>query len=482
MTAPGTRVVPPNTVPPHDEPLEQAVLSAMLLDERVIDGVAALLPADAFYRTAHRLVFEAIVAVHARGAALSPFTLATELADTGRLDAAGGREFIGYLLDAVPGAANVLDHAAIVRAHHARRTLAAQLQQAAHALTADRADARETAQAVFSQLLPFTMEGPGAKRGFVHVKDDLWPILEELEARRGGGERRGIPTGYPELDDPIGGGLQSGELMFLAAVPGGLKTAVAINIALNVADEARVGAAIVSAEMTRQKLHERNLATVGRVPFAAMRSGAFEDDHWPRLANAAGRLSRLPLWVDQTPRPAIGDVMAKCRALKGQHAEIGLVVVDFIQLLQRSAKGSRREEENRSQELTDICYSLAGLAKELEVAMIATCQVDAANIEKRDDKRPRLGDLRWSQAMREAGHFVGLLYRPKMYTREPFGPDTLEIDFAKARDAEPFRATLLWEGKYMRVDSLKRRAREEFRERTDYKQPTEDAADAADAA
>jgi replicative DNA helicase len=296
--------------------------------------------------------------------------------------------------------------------------------------------------------------------GFTPTKDDLWPMMEDIERRmQADNDKNVVPTGYPEIDEPLGGGPQRGELIFLCGVPGGLKTATAMNIATNVVrdSEGRIGAAIVSAEMSRRKLHQRNIARIAQVDFSAIRKATLHDDDFPRLARAAGEMSHWPMWVDETARPVIGETAAKCRHLKSQHAEIGVIVVDFIQLMQR--RMSTRDDDNRALELTDIAYQLAALGKELEAVVIATCQVDAAKVEERGDKRPRLGDLRWSQGMREAGDFIGLCYRDKTYNADPMSADTLEINFAKARDAEPFIVTLNWTGKYMHLDSPKRRAR-----------------------
>jgi replicative DNA helicase len=166
-------------------------------------------------------------------------------------------------------------------------------------------------------------------------------------------------------------------------------------------------------------------------------------------------LLSLPLWTDETPTPNIGDIIAKCRARKAEHPEIGLVVVDFIQLVQNQIAGDRRmRDENRSAELSKISYALQALAKELDVAVIATCQVDAAAIEQRTDKRPKLGDARWSQGMREAAHLFATAYRPKMY--DETAPDTIELSFLKCRDDSPFVATLDWRGAFMQIRSRSR--------------------------
>jgi replicative DNA helicase len=449
------------TPPLWDEDIEQSVLAALLMDGSVADAARLIVAPEHFYAQRHARLFEAMLAVLDAGARLDPHTLCDELTRRGTLEACGGKEYVGYLMDAVPTAANIEYHARIVRDFADRRATIAALRDAAEVIATREQPLRDTAAALQSTLLPIAAES--GRRGFVHVKEDLWPLMEAIEARaRGDAASNLIPTGYPEIDDAIGGGFRRAELVFLAGVPGGLKTATAMNIAINVANEAEdvcrapVGAAIVSAEMTRAELHERNLARLGQVPYGALRNGRLADADYPRLARAAGMLGNLPLWVDETPRPTLDDTAAKCRHLKSQHPEIGLVVVDFVQLMQH--RMGPRQETNRALELTDISYGLAGLAKELDVVMLATCQVDAQSVDRREVKRPRLEDLRWSQAMREAGHFIGLCYRPAMY--DPDAPDDLDINFAKARGAPPFQATLHWIGQFMMLDSRRRRARD----------------------
>jgi replicative DNA helicase len=293
-----------------------------------------------------------------------------------------------------------------------------------------------------------------AKDGFVRMKDDIWAVMDDLEARaRGEGTRRMIPTGYRDIDERIAGGFERGHFIVFSGVPGSGKTAAALNILLNVAIESPNGAAFVSAEMTRAQVITRSLANIGRVNLTALRKGELRDDDYPRLARAAGILGGAASWVDHTPTPDINAVVAKCRKLKAEHPELGLLVVDYIQLVQRRFEkqgGGRRQDANRSAELTDISYTLQGLGKELDVAVLATSQVDASGIEKREDKRPTLGDARWSQGMREAAHLFATVFRPKMYDPDAF--DTIELAFQKGRDDPPFTALFDWQGQFMRMN------------------------------
>lgn len=305
----------------------------MLLDERAVVDMCATLTAEHFYRERHRHLYGAMLALHAQGVRVDPITLAEQLDGAGEFAAAGGKEYIGYLTDVVPTGENASGYALIVRERADRRRLIERLAAATSELYEGKVPARDIATGLQADILPLAVST--AKRGFVHAREDLWPLIESIEARARDGLTTApayvVPTGYPEIDDEIAGGVERGELMVIAGVPGGCKTAIAMNVSINrVLADRPSGVLFVSAEMTRRKLHTRNLATVGRIAFSALRSGHLDGADWPRIANASEILGRAPLWVDQTPTPAIDHILAKCRKEKAEHPEIALVVVDFI--------------------------------------------------------------------------------------------------------------------------------------------------------
>lgn len=450
--------------PPHSEDAEIALLAALLVDPETLDRIRPIVRADDFYFERHRRLFMAASALSDAGTRVDPVTLSDQLFRDGMLDRCGGKEYIGFLVDAVPTAANAPYHAKIVREKADRRGLIEKLSAATHELMTGPSSVHEVAIIVTDALLP---AAAGAGRvGFVHVSEDLIPTLEDIETKKTGAiGKHTVPTGYPEIDDAIDGGMERGDLMIIAGVPGGCKTAAAMNISLNVVrdrDYAEgldpLGALIVSAEMNRRKLLRRNLSTIARVDFSAMKKGNLSASEWHLLTKAAVDLKHRHLWADQTPSPAIEDIIAKCRSEKRDHPEIALVIVDFIQLVQRALAKKNMRDENRSFELTAISYSLKEMAKNLDVAVIATCQVDAAGIDKRTDKRPHLADARWSQGMREAADLFALVYRDKMYNPDPMAADLLEFNFEKARDAQPFKTSLIWQGQHMRLTSAAREA------------------------
>jgi replicative DNA helicase len=439
-------------IPPWSEEAEQAVLAACIADESSLLATLEVLAPDAFYREAHRRIFRAMVSMAESGRKIDGVTLCQQLADVGELESCGGKAYVGVeLITPRFDGRNVTDHAAIVREKADRRRMIERLQTAVAEVWDSEIPVRAVASALQSDLLGVAIAPE--REGFVRMKHDLWGVMESIEARaRGGQAERCVPTGYHEIDTGIAGGIERGEFCVFAGVPGGCKTAAAMNIALNVTLD-NIGVLFVSAEMTRRKLILRNLSRASNVPFMRLRTGELEEGDYPRLARGNGILSTVPLWIDETPLPDIRQIKAKCRARKADEPSIGLIVVDFIQLLQRHQEARREREENRSAELTAISYELKGLAKELDVAVIATSQVDASGIEKREQKRPTLADARWSQGMREAADLFALCFRPRMYAGASSLPDTLELNFAKARDSEPFTAVLDWNGATMTLAS-----------------------------
>lgn len=418
---------------PFNRDMEEAVLSAMLGDEQAISRARELLSPDDFYLSGNRLVFEAMCGLRDANSIVDPLTLST------RLGPDVSKDFIGYLIDAVPTSANIAWHAGHVRECSERRKIIRISDTLrAEALTGKRPVAEIAAEAQ-SALLP--VAAGTSKQGFRHVKDVIPEIFADFE-RAINGELLGYRLGFRDIDRATGG-MQPGELAFLCGVPGGLKTIFLLTIAILAAMRGE-GVAIFSAEMTAKSLIKRLIQYLARVDSMSMRTGLFKDDEYVKIGNTMGSISILPLWIDQTPTPDIDLCRARARSLKAQHPEIKWVMTDFIQLLE-----SQTSEENRPRELTRIAYQQKAMAKELDVACIATCAVDAKTIENRGDKRPRLGDMQWSQGMRQAADLIGLLYRRSLY--EDVDNDTLEVDWPKARDLAPFKVTLNWEGRTMRL-------------------------------
>ena len=429
--------------PPYSEDAEKAVLCAMMMEASAVASARLIVGEDAFYREDHRRIYRALCAVADAGAAVEPLSTIEHLRAQYPDRAAQFADYIGIeVIDFMPTAANVEHYAKIVRERHDRRKLihlAGEMMVQARDLTVRPVD---TAQLVSSALLPVAAHTQ--TRGFVPLADLVLAALEDIE-RRGKNVDGigGLSLGYRDLNRATGG-IKRGEVLFLAGVPGSGKTALALNMLLRAALDNKIASAFISAEMGSMSVVERLLNNTALVETLKTRTGALSGDEWQRLGKAGGLLAHhAPLWIDDTATPDLHDVEAKTRALKAKHPELSLVGLDFIQLIEG-------DDANRSLDLTRVAYRLKGLAKELQVGFIVTCQVDAAAVEKTSDNRPRLSMLRWSQGMREAGDMIGLVYRPGMYEMD--AAPSLDIDFQKARDLQPFKVTLRWTGKFMLVE------------------------------
>lgn len=436
--------------PLWNENAEQAVIAAVLIDPPAIMLALEIIEADAFYAEKHRRLYAAMVSLAERGTTIDPLTLANLLEQRGDLERAGGKEYIGFLVDAVPTSANIAYHAGIVRDWAQRRTLIAAVEEAARELRqgGEPDEAQAVARALADTLLPYMVDD-GDAPGFVRVKDLVWPTMEQLEAQAGG-YVSGLRTGYARIDDETGG-FQPGELVILGGAEKMGKSVAALNFALRVverdANDGGGGVAYVSAEMTESAIVKRALGIIGRVEQRKLRTGQLVDDDFPKLARAGGVLTHLPLWIDDEAEPSLADVVARSTALKAQHPEIRLIVVDFLQLVHAREKGT-----NESVELKRVAYGLKRLAKKLKVVVLAPCQVNTKDIEDGKDPRPRLKDLQGSSGMRQAADFIALLYRPAFYDAIGANPYEIEFNFAAAREASPFLARLRWDPHTLRID------------------------------
>lgn len=434
--------------PPYSEDAEIAVLSAMLIDQAAVVRALDLLDESMFYREGHRRIFRACKELHRNGAIVDPVTLSEELERTGSLQAAGGREYLGVVMIAVPTSANIEYHAKIIIEKANRRRIielarAAELEAHESALSVDQITDGMT-KALVGVAVSKRAEA------FVDVKDLVWPFMERLDDISAGKRAVGLRTGYPELDDKLHGGFQPGEFVIVAGVPNSGKTGVMLNLLLNAAMDYGTHVALVSAEMGREGIMGRLFANVADVPATKFRKGNLDAMENHRLAMASVVLHGAPFAIDDTAMPDLEDVVAKVRIRKARDPELAMVGVDFIQLIQaRAERGELGESVLRR-----ISYTLKGLAKELGIVVMATCQPNDKQIEDREDKRPTLRDLQGSAGMRQAADLAMLLYRPGQYA-PGMGPsnDTLELNVPKARDLPVFRVNLKWDGAYQRLGS-----------------------------
>jgi replicative DNA helicase len=442
--------------PPYSEEAEQAVIAAMLMDADAIMRAAEHVDDTMFYREAHRRIFRAVVAISERGAIVDPLTLAEELLRRGELEASGGKDYLGYLLDAVPTSANVEYHAKIVK----EKALLRRLIEVSTAIISESFEARTTAAELLDEAEQriFQVSQQRGREGFARLKELLWPTMERIEAiQKGGKQITGVASGFTDLDE-LTSGFQPSDLVIVASRPSMGKTALVLNIAQHCAIEHNVPVAIFSLEMSKESLVQRLLTSEGRVDAQRLRKGILQNDDFTRLARAAGILTAAPIWIDDTPGISLLEMRSKSRRLKADSA-VGLVIVDYLQLVEGPASA-----ENRQQEISVISRSLKALAKELKVPVIALSQLSRAPEQRAgDSKRPQLSDLRESGAIEQDADVVMFIYRQEVYDG-PVDKDgnplegRTELIIGKQRNGPTGIVNLYFHKSYTRFENFSPRA------------------------
>jgi len=406
-------IAPPRDVyrdrrPPYSEDAEQAVIAAMLLDQDAILRAGEHVDDTMFYREGHRRIFRAMVSLSERGDVVDPLTLAEELSRHGDLDASGGKDYIGFLVDAVPTAANVEYHARIVK----EKALQRRLIETATSIISDAYEGKSTAAELLDEAEQkiFAISEQRGTQGFMRIKELLWPTMERIEElQRGGKTITGVASGFTDLDE-LTTGFQPSDLVIVAARPSMGKTALVLNMAQYAAIESSVPVAVFSLEMSKESLVQRMLTSEARIDSQLLRKGMLRDEDFPRLARAAGLLNSAPIWIDDSPGITLLEMRSKARRLKAD-SNIGLVIVDYLQLIQGPA-----DSESRQQEISQISRSLKALAKELRVPVVALSQLSRAPEQRAgDSKRPQLSDLRESGAIEQDADLVMFIYRQEVY-------------------------------------------------------------------
>ncbi|MDB4908449.1 MAG: dnaB [Gemmatimonadetes bacterium] len=392
---------------PWSEDAEQAVLSAMLIDQDALIRASEYVDDTMFYAERHRRLFRAMLSISERGSVVDPLTLSDELQRRGELEAAGGKDYVGFLVDAIPTAANIEYHAQIVKEKALLRSLiqvSTEIVGEAYSGTSTAAELLDHAESKI-----FQVSQQRGHQGFTRIKELLWPTMERIEAiQRGGQTVTGVATGFNDLDE-MTSGFQPADLVIVAARPSMGKTAFVLNIAQHAAIEKQVPTAFFSLEMSKESLVQRMLTAEARVDAQRLRKGMLRDDDFPRLARAAGILSSAPVYIDDTPGISILEMRSKARRLKAE-AGLGLVIVDYLQLMSGPASS-----ESRQQEVSQISRGLKALAKELSVPVVALSQLSRAPEQRAGDHRPQLSDLRESGAIEQDADLIMFIFRQEVY-------------------------------------------------------------------
>ncbi|MDI3299637.1 MAG: replicative DNA helicase [Bacillota bacterium] len=436
--------VPVDRVPPQAIEAEQQVLGALLLDRDALVRIAVMLTPQDFYKEAHRVIYEAMLALFDRGQPVDVITLADELGRKDQLERAGGVAYLASLASSVATAANVDYHARIVQ----EKSMLRQLLAAVGEISASVFNSGEEVDTLLDQAENriFQVSQRRQSRSYEPLRDVLIKTFEEIErlyTHRG--EVIGIPSGFPDLDR-LTSGWHPSELIIVAARPSQGKTALSLNMAAVAAVRYKVPVAIFSLEMSKEQLAQRLLCAEAQVPSVRLRTGTLSDDDWPKLSRALGRLSDAPIYIDDTPNISVLELRAKARRLKAER-NIGMVVVDYLQLMR-----SHGRAESRQQEISEISRSLKSLARELSVPVVALSQLSRA-VEQRQDRRPQLSDLRESGAIEQDADVVTFIYQnPEMESS-----NVVELILAKQRNGPVGSAQLVFLREIGKFVSLDRR-------------------------
>jgi replicative DNA helicase len=437
-------------VPPQNLEAESSVLGGILLENEAVNQVLELLRPEDFYRESHRKVFRAIVELSDRSEPVDLITLSDFLKNRGDLEAVGGTAYLASLADFVPTAANITHYARIVREKSILRSLISTATEIATRGYEEQGNVEEFLDS--AEKVIFDISEKKIKASFVAVGDMIKDTLKTVEKLY---ERKemvtGVPTGYNDLDK-LTAGLQPAELIIVAGRPGMGKTAFALNIAANAAFTG-AGVAVFSLEMAKEQLVLRMLCSEARVDSSKVRSGYLGERDFPQLAKAAGRLHEAPIYIDDTPAISVLELRAKARRLvRDRSKKIGLIIVDYLQLMRGMGTAS-----NREQEISEISRSLKALAKELSVPVMALSQLNR-RVEDRSDRRPMMSDLRESGAIEQDSDVIIFIYRDEVYNKSDESKKGLaEIIVAKQRNGPIDTVTLTFLNVYTRFENYTER-------------------------
>lgn len=439
-------------IPPYSIQAEQSVLGGLMLDNETWDKVADRLIEDDFYRHDHRLIFRAISMLAEKQLPFDVVTLAEILENNNWLSEAGGLAYLGAMAKDTPSAANIVAYGDIVRERSVLRQLIHAASEVAD--SAYHTKGRELGSLVEEaeqKIFQIADQRRRTGSGFKAIRSLLAGAvnrIEELHQKKG--HITGISTGFTDLDKETSG-LQRGDFIVVAGRPSMGKTTFAMNIAEYVAienREAQLPVAVFSMEMPGEQLAMRMMSSLGRIDQHRVRTGQLEDDEWPRMAMAINMLADTKLFIDDTPSLTPTEVRARCRRLAREYGQLGLVVLDYLQLMQTPGN-----TENRANEISEISRSLKALAKEMNVPVIALSQLNR-NLEQRTNKRPMPSDLRESGAIEQDADIIIFIYRDEVYNPDGGEKGKAEIIIAKQRNGPIGMVPLTFSGQYTRFDNF----------------------------
>ena len=435
-------------VPPHSLDAEQAVLGGLMLAPDALDKVADRLSEHDFYRKDHRLIWRAITELANKGMPCDAVTLGDWFEANGLAEMVGGSSYLIELANATPSAANIVAYADIVR----EKSILRQLIDAGTEITEDGyrpegQSVQEVMEKAEQRVFKIAESGARGKKDTVTMREavkDAFRLLSERYENRG--QLTGISTGFTDLDE-LTSGLQPSDLIIVAARPSMGKTAFSVNIAEAAALKAKKAVVIFSMEMSASQLAFRLISSIGRIHQQHLRNGDLAEEDWPRVTNAIAILSEAKIFIDDTPSLSPVELRSRARRIHRENGGLGLIVIDYLQLMQ--VPGNK---ENRATEISEISRSLKGLAKELQVPVIALSQLNRS-LEQRADKRPMMSDLRESGAIEQDADVIMFIYRDEYYNKESPDKGLAEIIIGKQRNGPTDTVKLAFLGHYTKFEN-----------------------------
>ncbi len=432
---------------PHSAEAERAILGAIILDNSLVNQAIELLRPDDFYVRAHQFVFRAMIALSERGSEINPILVGEELRREGALEQTGGIAFISELTYGLPHFTNIAAYAKMVSG----KSLMRQLVRVANKVTSEALEEEDEPEIILdhAEQMIFALADERTRQGFAHVKPVADQLLEKVQEMAGRSTiLTGLATGFSEFDN-MTSGLQPSDLIIVAARPSMGKTSLCLTLAQNAAIQEGAVVGVFSLEMSKESLVMRMLCSEGRVDAHRFRSGRLAREEWARLAGALGTLAEARIYIDDTPGISVLEMRAKARRLAAEQKRLDLIVVDYMQLM----SGSSRRSESRQQEVSQISRELKGLAKELNVPLVALSQLSRAP-EARSDHRPQLSDLRESGSIEQDADLVAFIYREEQYARTEENAGIAELIIAKQRNGPTGTVNLAFLKEFTRFENM----------------------------
>jgi replicative DNA helicase len=438
-------------VPPHSIDAEQSVLGGLLIDNGAFDKIGDVVTDSDFYRDDHRRIFRHVSRLIDRGKPADVVTVDEAIKVSEDKDKTGGITYLAALAGNTPSAHNVRRYAEIVRECAVlRKLIEVSTEIADSALNRMGKEVGQLLDEAESKVFQIAEAGARTRQGFIEIQPLLTQVMERIDLlyhKDNPSDITGIPTGYRDLDRETSG-LQPGDLIIIAGRPSMGKTALALNMAEHAAVENKLPVAIFSMEMSGSQLAMRMLGSIGRLDQHKLRTGRLSDDDWNRLTNAVGKLHDAPILVDESGALNALELRARARRLHRQYGHLGLIVVDYLQLMQATSQG-----ENRATEISEISRSLKSLAKELKVPVVALSQLSRAVEQRTGPKRPIMSDLRESGAIEQDADLILAIYREEVYTPDTPEKGVAEIIILKQRNGPIGTIKLTFLGEYTRFEN-----------------------------